>query len=295
LFSRTQVAGCALIAQLDVGAISGAYPACYIEKIVSAVPSPQAGIEFQRLVDLMAKLRAPDGCPWDREQTFDSIKRHTLEETYEVMEAIEDRDWPALCEELGDLLLQPVFYSQMASEEGLFAVEDALRSINEKLIRRHPHVFGDVVAETADAVLTNWDAIKKQEKGDRQGGLLDGIAKTLPAVLEAKEISSRAAKAGFDWENVAQVVEKLHEELDELERAANAEEREGEIGDLFFVLVNLARFYKVDPEQALRRTNVKFRKRFAYMETRLAAEGRVVAGTPVAELETYWREAKRNT
>lgn len=272
--------------------------ACYIEKIVPAVPSPQAGIEFQRLVELMAKLRAPDGCPWDREQTFDSIKRHTLEETYEVMEAIEDRDWPALCEELGDLLLQPVFYSQMASEEGLFAVEDALKAINEKLIRRHPHIFGDVVADTADAVLTNWDAIKKQEKaekGEAPKGLLDGINKALPAVLEAKEISSRAAKAGFDWDSSDQVVDKLHEELDELKRAENPDDREGEIGDLFFVLVNLARFYKVDPEQALRRTNAKFKKRFAYMESKLAAEGRAVAGTPVAELETYWQEAKQNT
>jgi len=246
----------------------------------------------------MARLRAPDGCPWDREQTFDSIKRHTLEETYEVMEAIEDRDWPGLCEELGDLLLQPVFYSQMASEEGLFAVEDALRAINEKLIRRHPHIFGDTVAETADAVLTNWDAIKKQEKaekGEAPKGLLDGIIKALPAVLEAKEISSRAAKAGFDWENADQVVDKLHEELDELKSAADAEEREGEIGDLFFVLVNLARFYKVDPEQALRRTNAKFKRRFAYMESRLAAEGREVNGTPVAELEAYWQEAKQKT
>jgi len=246
----------------------------------------------------MAKLRAPGGCPWDREQNFDSIKRHTLEETYEVMEAIEDRDWPALCEELGDLLLQPVFYSQMAAEEGLFTVEDSLRAINDKLIRRHPHIFGDVVADTADAVLTNWDAIKKQEKagkGEASKGLLDGIAKTLPAVLEAKEISSRAAKAGFDWENAGQVVDKLHEELDELRRAETNEEREGEIGDLFFVLVNLARFYKVDPEQALRRTNAKFKKRFAYMEKELDANGRTVAGTPVAELETYWQEAKRNT
>jgi tetrapyrrole methylase family protein/MazG family protein len=260
------------------------------------VPSPQAGIEFQRLVDLMAKLRAPDGCPWDREQTFDSIKRHTLEETYEVFEAIEDRDWPGLCEELGDLLLQPVFYSQMASEEGLFAVEDALRSINEKLIRRHPHIFGDVVADTSDEVLKNWDAIKKLEKGEaKPAGLLDGILKTLPAVLEAKEISSRAAKAGFDWDSSAQVVDKLHEELGELERAENADEREGEIGDLFFVLVNLARFYKVDPEQALRRTNVKFKKRFAFVEARLAEQGRSVQGTPVAELETYWQEAKKKS
>lgn len=246
----------------------------------------------------MARLRAPDGCPWDREQNFDSIKRHTLEETYEVLEAIEDRDWPGLCEELGDLLLQPVFYAQMANEEGLFAIEDSLRAINEKLIRRHPHIFGDVQADTADAVLSNWDAIKKQEKaekGSAPAGLLDGITKTLPAVLEAKEISSRAAKAGFDWEGPGQVVEKLHEELDELDRAADADEREAEIGDLFFVLVNLARHYKVDPEQALRRTNAKFKKRFGYMEKRLAEEGRAVTGTPVEELENYWQEAKRNT
>ena len=177
----------------------------------------------------MAKLRAPDVCLWDREQTLDSIKRHTLEETYEVWEAIEDRDWPALCEELGDLLLQPVFYSQMAAAAGLLTVEDALRSINEKLIRRHPHIFGDVVAETAVAVLTNWDAIKKQEKaakGAKPPGLLDGIAKPLPAMLEAKEISSGAARAGFDWENAGQVVDKLHEELDALMRAENADEHE---------------------------------------------------------------------
>ena len=246
----------------------------------------------------MAKLRAPDGCPWDREQTFDSIKRHTLEETYEDLEAIEDRDWPALCEELGDLLLQPVFYAQMASEEGLFTAEDALRSINEKLIRRHPHIFGDVVANTADEVLTNWDAIKKQEKAGKNPditGLLTGINKALPALLEAKEISNRAANAGFDWDNAAQVVDKLHEELSELDSAETADDKEGEIGDLFFVLVNLARFYKIDPEQALRRTNTKFKRRFAHMEGRLAEQGRQMNGTPIAELESYWQEAKRNS
>lgn len=243
----------------------------------------------------MARLRAPDGCPWDREQSFDTIKRHTLEETYEVLEAIENRDWQGLCEELGDLLLQPVFHAQMASEEGLFDIVAALRSINEKLIRRHPHIFGDATARTADDVIDTWNRIKAEEKGAGKGanGLLDDIPRVLPALLAAKEISSRAAKAGFDWENSAQVVEKLHEELHELEKAKGPEEREGEIGDLFFVLVNLARFYKVDPEQALRRTNAKFRKRFAHIEQRLAAEGKQVAGTPVAELEEYWQEAKK--
>jgi len=240
----------------------------------------------------MARLRAPDGCPWDREQTFDTIKRYTLEETYEVMEAIEDRDWPALREELGDLLLQPVFHAQMASEQDLFRIEDSLRAINEKLIRRHPHIFGDASAETADDVKTVWDSIKASEKPAKKG-ILEGINKALPALLEAKEISSRAAKTGFDWDSVEQVIDKLHEELDELKTATTPDEREGEIGDLFFVLVNIARFYKVDPEQALRRTNTKFKKRFKHLERRLEEQGRAVEGTPIGELEELWQEAKR--
>ena len=235
----------------------------------------------------MAKLRAPDGCPWDREQTFDSIKKYTLEETYEVLDAIDEHDWPGLCEELGDLLLQPVFYAQMASEEGLFDIAQSLRAINEKLIRRHPHIFGDAQADTAEAVLDQWNKIKAVEKPERQR-ILDGIPNAMPALLQAREISKRAAKVGFDWENPGQVVDKLHEELAELE-AATPEEREGEIGDLFFVLVNLARFYQVDPEQALRRTNAKFRRRFAHLEDSLGGQ---VAGTPIAQLEALWQEAK---
>lgn len=235
----------------------------------------------------MAKLRAPDGCPWDREQTFDTIKKYTLEETYEVLDAIDERDWPGLCEELGDLLLQPVFYAQMASEEGLFDIAQSLRAINEKLIRRHPHIFGDAQADTAEAVLDQWNKIKAVEKPERKR-ILDGIPNSMPALLQAREISKRAAKVGFDWENPGQVVDKLHEELAELE-AATPEEREGEIGDLFFVLVNLARFYQVDPEQALRRTNAKFRRRFAHLEDSLDGQ---VAGTPIAQLEALWQEAK---
>lgn len=254
-----------------------------------------AGEEFQRLVDLMARLRGPDGCPWDREQTFETIERYLLEESYEVIDAIRRGDFGELREELGDLLLQPVFFAQMARERGLFDVADSLRAINEKLIRRHPHVFGDAVAETADAVKTTWDAIKKKEKEGRSEGLLGGIAKALPALVEAKEISRRAAKAGFDWENVGQVIEKLHEELGELERAETAAEREGEIGDLLFVLVNVARFYKVDPEQALRNTNAKFLRRFGHIERRLEEKGRAVEGTSIGELEALWQEAKRHT
>ena len=235
----------------------------------------------------MAKLRAPDGCPWDREQTFDSIKKYTLEETYEVLDAIDERDWPGLCEELGDLLLQPVFYAQMASEQGLFDIAQSLRAINEKLVRRHPHIFGDAQADTAEAVLDQWNQIKAAEKPERKR-ILDGIPNSMPALLQAREISKRAAKVGFDWESPAQVVDKLHEELAELEAAA-PEEREGEIGDLFFVLVNLARFYNVDPEQALRRTNTKFRRRFAHLEDSLNGQ---VAGAPIAQLEALWQEAK---
>ena len=188
----------------------------------------------------MSRLRAPDGCPWDREQNFDTIKRYLLEETYEVLDCIDERDWPSLAEELGDLMLQPVFFAQMASEEGLFKIEDSLDAINEKLVRRHPHIFGDEKADTAEEVKTNWDAIKAQEKQDRKR-LLDGISRKQPALTEARDISSKAAKVGFDWESSRQVVDKLHEELGELERAATAAEQEDEVGDLLFVIVNLAR------------------------------------------------------
>lgn len=247
----------------------------------------------------MARLRAPDGCPWDREQTFETIKRFTLEETYEVLDAIDAKDYDALCEELGDLLLQPVFHAQMASEAGLFQIEDALRSINEKLIRRHPHIFATTVADTPDEVLKNWDAIKKQEKADKgqaPQGLLDSVNRAQPALMEAIEISKKAAKVGFEWESIEQVVEKLNEETGEFLEAVKGGEAnsiEDELGDILFTVVNLARWAKVDPEQSLRRTNAKFRKRFAHLEARLAEQGREVQGTPIEELETYWQEAKR--
>lgn len=245
----------------------------------------------------MARLRAPGGCPWDREQTFDSIKPYTLEETYEVMEAIDNRDWRALAEELGDLLLQAVFHAQMAAEEGHFTIEDSLQAINEKLIRRHPHVFGDGNAKTSDEVKVRWDEIKQQEKKDRgeQRGMLDGVPRAMPALVEAQQISSKAAAAGFDWESAAQVFDKVREEIAELEQARSARdhgEMEGEIGDLLFTIVNLARFLKVDPEQALRRTNAKFRKRFAHVEQGLAARGKTVSASTLEEMEALWQEAK---
>jgi MazG family protein len=256
------------------------------------------GAKFQRLVDVMARLRAPAGCPWDREQTFDSIKPYTLEETYEVLDAIDRRDWDELRGELGDFMLQAVFFAQMASEEKLFDIGDSLDAINEKLIRRHPHVFADGTARTGDEVTRRWDEIKKEErkeKGKAPQGLLGGVPRALPALVEAQQITSRAARAGFDWRNADEVLEKLDEERREFAEARSRgshDQIEDELGDLLFVLVNLARFVKVDPEQALRRTNAKFRQRFGHVERRLAAQGKEVSGTPIDELEALWQEAK---
>ena len=257
-----------------------------------------AGEKFQKLVDLMARLRGPGGCPWDREQTFDTIKPYTLEETYEVLDAIDRREWRELAEELGDFLLQAVFYAQMASEQGLFGIEDSLDAINGKLIRRHPHVFGDETAQTAGDVKRIWSEIKaveKKEKGAEESSLLGSVPRALPALVEAQQIAARAAGVGFDWENAGQVLEKLEEELAEFERArrnASQAEMEDELGDLLFVLVNLARFVKVDPEQALRRTNAKFRKRFGYVERMLAQRGKKPGEAALDEMETLWQEAK---
>lgn len=256
------------------------------------------GAKFQRLVEIMAKLRAPDGCPWDLKQNFDSIKKYTVEETYEVLDAIDRRDWSDLREELGDFVLQAVFYAQMASEEKLFDMGDSLDAINEKLVRRHPHIFADGTANTEGEVLQRWNEIKAEERKQKPQapqGLLDTVPRALPALVEAQQITSRAAGVGFDWENSAQVLDKLNEELVEFDAACKSgtpEQMEDELGDLLFVLVNLARFAKVDPEQALRRSNAKFRTRFGHIEKRLKEQSRQVAGTPIEELEALWQEAK---
>jgi MazG family protein len=258
-----------------------------------------AGQKFERLVEIMARLRAPGGCPWDREQSFDTIKPYTLEECYEVLDAIDQRDWRGLSEELGDYLLQAVFYAQMASEQDLFTIADSLDAINEKLVRRHPHVFGTGDAKTPDDVKRRWDEIKQEEKtarGEADRNLLDGIPRSMPALVEAQQIASKAANAGFDWDNVDQVFDKLHEELDELARARVAavhDEIEDEVGDLLFVLVNVARFVKVDPEQALRKTNAKFRRRFGHVEDGLRERGKTFSDSNITEMEELWQQAKR--
>ena len=252
-------------------------------------------------VAIMARLRGPGGCPWDREQTFDSIKRHTLEETYEVFDAIERRAWPDLKDELGDLLLQVLFYAQMASEAGYFNIQDVASNLNAKLIRRHPHIFGDVVASDSDAVPRNWEQIKHSEKeasSKPQTSMLEDIPRTMPAVMEAGKLGSRAAKVGFDWPSADGLFEKLQEEIGELkaEIAADADSHaqpaiEAELGDLLFTVVNLARHLKVDPESALRSTNAKFRRRFVIMETVAGGRDALAASTP-SELDLLWNQAK---
>jgi MazG family protein len=251
----------------------------------------EAGQKFSQLVEVMAKLRAPGGCPWDRKQTFDTIKSYLLEEAYEVMDAIDRRDWPGLEEELGDLLLQPVFFAEMAKEQGLFTIADSLDAINQKLIRRHPHVFGDAHAETPEDVKLRWDEIKKQEKAPAaDASILDAVPRNLPALVEAEKIGHKAAATGFEWPHLSGVLDKLQEEAAELARAQESGDREHiehELGDLLFTVVNLARFLKVDPEQALRKTNSRFRRRFAYVEAEMDE------GASLEKMEELWQRAKR--
>ena len=250
-------------------------------------------------IALMARLRAPDGCPWDRAQTFDTIKRHTLEETYEVFDAIERRAWPDLKDELGDLLLQVLFYAQMAEEAGHFNLQDVAANLNAKLVRRHPHIFGSEVADTADEVKLKWDAIKRQERAGREAmpqHLLDDVARHQPALLEAAKLGKRAATAGFDWPDARGLVAKLLEETSELNaeivRAPRDREAlEAELGDLFFTAVNLSRHLGLEPEFSLRRANAKFRDRFNAMEGEAGGAERL-RSCDAEQLERLWEQAK---
>ena len=289
---------------------------------------PSTGERFQRAVEIMERLRAPGGCPWDREQTFDTIKPYTLEETYEVLEAIDNRDWPELAGELGDLLLQVLFYAEMAEEQGSFSIDDVLDRLSTKLIDRHPHVFGEVKADTAAEVKKNWEALKVEERKKRESvaqtekkgpqSILAGVSSAMPSLMEASKLSSRAAQAGFDWPNIEGLFEKLKEETEELREQLRdfpppgprpqgrgiagsgrtvvpeslQARMEEEVGDLFFVLVNVARYLSIDPESALRKSNRKFKRRFQWMEERLQESGRAADQASMEELESLWLRAK---
>jgi ATP diphosphatase len=276
-------------------------------------PAADSAAVFAEAVGIMARLRGPDGCPWDREQSFETIRKYTLEECYEVLDAIERRHWNDLCEELGDLLLQVIFYAQMADEAGHFNIADVIAGLNRKLIRRHPHVFGDEASIAAGnavesplhtddidsfQVLRNWDAIKRAEKTQPALSVLDNIPRGLPALLEAAKLGSRAQKSGFDWPEVEGIFAKLEEETEELRQAIRAssattgvatEEVASEVGDLLFTVVNLGRRLHVEPELALRHTNGKFRRRFAAME---AASVQPLESLSAAQLESLWSQAK---
>lgn len=268
------------------------------------------GERFADLVALMARLRAADGCPWDREQTFDTIKPYLLEETYEVVDAIDRRDFPELKSELGDLLLQVVFFSQMAAEEGHFSVDDVIERIHTKMVRRHPHVFGDAQANTAGDVLRRWEELKAEEQRHHaeargepfqpSGSVLEGVARAIPALLESYQLNSRASFVGFDWPKIEDLLHKVEEELGELREALaepDPERRrqrcEDEIGDLLFVAVNVARFLRLEPESALRRANRKFRRRFQWLEARLAERGKKPAESTLEEMEELWQRSKQ--
>jgi len=252
-------------------------------------------VDVQPLVDVMRILREPGGCPWDREQTYKTIRSNFIEEVYEYLEAVDQEDYKGMCEELGDVLMQVVFHARMAQEEGRFDLQDVIDGVTDKLIKRHPHVFGDVQVENSDQVLANWDAIKKEEKKERKH-ILDGVAKDLPALLRAYKLQSKAAKVGFDWDKPEDVWAKVKEELGELQEALQKQDQEAaekELGDVLFAVVNYARKYGIQPEVALDETNNKFMRRFAHVEEGVVASGKSWQDFKLEELDKFWDEAKR--
>ena len=259
------------------------------------VPPLGPAASFEAFQEIIAHLRAPYGCPWDREQTHQTLRSHLLEETYEVLAALDEEDTRKMQEEFGDLLLQIVLHAQIASEYGEFNMVDVLQGIHTKIVRRHPHVFGDVELRDAQGVLQNWERLKAEERATnstQQAGLLDSIALALPALVQAEEFQKRAARVGFDWPEIQGVIDKVSEELDEVYAAPDADARASEIGDLLFAVVNLARWYGVDAESALRETNLRFRQRFGHIENTAREQGRSVSDLSLDEMEALWQTAK---
>jgi MazG family protein len=272
------------------------------------------GPAFAKLAAVMARLRAPGGCPWDREQTHSTLRTYLIEEAYEVLDALDSRDDSKFAEELGDLLLQVLFHAQIAAESRRFSINDVIREIHDKMIRRHPHVFGNVKAKTSAQVLRNWELLKKQERHSKNppaaagaglgrlsdtvaGSLIDGVPHTIPALLEAFQLTRKAARIGFDWPNVEGIFDKLHEESVELREVLNKKESdariEGELGDILFVAVNLSRFLNVDPEIALHKASAKFTRRFREMEKIAREKGTTLAEIPHPQLESLWDQSKQ--
>jgi tetrapyrrole methylase family protein / MazG family protein len=273
------------------------------------IPALGEGTSFESFVEIVAHLRAPNGCPWDREQTHESLRKHLLEEAYEGISAIDSGDFADMREEFGDLLLQAVLQSQIANEENQFNVNQVVQGIYSKLVRRHPHVFGDLKLEGVEGVLANWEKLKEKERSEKgkgetlaphasageqeEKGLLDGIPRALPALSQAQEYQDRAARVGFDWPEIEGVLEKVKEEIEEVKNAETDFELASEIGDLFFALVNVARWKHIDAESALRGTNMKFKKRFAYVEQGAKKQGRELSSLSLDEMESLWQQAKK--
>jgi MazG family protein len=257
--------------------------------------APEA--QFTRLVEVMARLRGDGGCPWDREQTRESLKPYVVEEAYEVLEAIDEGDLAKLREELGDLLLQVVFQAQMAREAGEFTITEVIQGIVEKLVRRHPHVFGDATASTAQEVLHRWEAIKRDERERANGraSALDGVPRDLPALLRAHRLQEKASRVGFDWDDLAPLLQKLHEEIAEFQAACQdgpGPQAAAELGDLLFTLVNVSRFLQVNPEEALRQTITRFVRRFQYVEEQMRRAGLMMARETREEMDRLWEQSK---
>jgi len=260
------------------------------------IPALEEGTSFESFVEIVAHLRAPNGCPWDREQTHESLRKHLLEESYEAISAIDSGDFTDMQEEFGDLLLQVVLQSQIANEEGQFNVHQAIHGIYTKLVRRHPHVFGDLKVEDVDGVLANWERLKEKERSEKkvEKGLLDGVPLALPALSQAQEYQDRAARVGFDWPEIEGVLDKVKEEIEEIKNAESDFELAAEIGDLFFALVNVARWKHVDAESALRGTNLKFKKRFDFVGQGARKQGRNLSELSLEEMDGLWNKAKKH-
>jgi MazG family protein len=272
------------------------------QKNAKARAIPRSGAAFEKLAAVMHRLRAPGGCPWDREQSHESLRTYLIEEAYEVLEALDAKDDAKFADELGDLLLQVLFHAEIAWETGRFDIEDVIRNIHDKMVRRHPHVFGTTSAKDSAEVLRNWEQIKKAERAARgeaekkAESLLDGVAKGLPGLMEGFQLTRKAARAGFDWHDVNGIFEKLEEEAGELKEVLHGADRErieGEVGDVLFVAVNLARFLHVDPEIAMKKANAKFARRFREMEKIAREDGGTFAKVPREKMEALWDEAKR--